>query len=145
MLRGVLNRAAALLLVPAGLVACGFEPGSGACTQTRIAAPATRLPAPTAPLALTGTLTAGDTPVRGAELAFFVRLEKPDGKPTGVRMGEAMTTADGVATFERQDGVDGLGFTDERATGYTVEFNPLADIEGVQYCRSRTAAALEVG
>jgi hypothetical protein len=144
----MIARAAALVccaLVPAVLVACGVEPGSGACTETSVAARAATLPAVTSPLRLPATLTAGDKPVAGAELAFFVRLKKSGGTVNSVRMGEARTGADGVATFERQDGVDGLGFTDEKPEGYTVEFNPLTDVGGTQYCRSRTTAALTVG
>lgn len=141
-------RAAALAccaLVPAALVACGVEPGSGACTETSVAARPAILPAVTTPLRLSATLTAGDSPVAGAELAFFIRLVKPSGKANSVRMGEARTGPDGVATFERHDGVDGLGFSDEKPEGYTAQFNPLAKIDGTQYCRSRATAALSIG
>jgi hypothetical protein len=148
MLTGMNVRAAALAccaLVPAVLVACGVEPGSGACTETSIAAPPATLPAATSPLRLPATLTAGDSPVAGAELAYFVRLKKPDGKVDSVRMGETTTGSNGVATFERRDGVDGLGFSDEKADGYTVEYNPLTKIDDTQYCRSRATATLTVG
>ncbi len=77
---------AACVPAPLGLAACGVEPGSGACTETAIAA----------------------DPVT------------------------ARTGGDGTARYRRQDGVDGLGFSDERPTGYTVEFNPLTGIDGVQ-------------
>ncbi|GAB3428926.1 hypothetical protein [Flindersiella endophytica] len=136
-----------MLVLAVGLSGCGVEPGSGACTETRISAADVTLADPVRPLTLTARLTDREgRPVGGAELAFFVRLRKADGTgpATGVRIGETDTSTSGNATFVRDDGVDGLGFSDERAVGYSVEYNPIVKIHDVQYCRSRTSAALTV-
>jgi hypothetical protein len=82
--------------------------------------------------------------VAGADLTFFAQLTKATGSATGVRIGEAKTDTSGKASYERADGVDGLGFSDEHVTGYSVEYNPLTTIDDVQYCRTRTDASVTV-
>ncbi|WP_158847655.1 hypothetical protein [Saccharothrix deserti] len=134
----------AVLLAVTGLAACGTEPGSRSCTETAIAVADVTVTDRVAPLTLTATMTAGGKPVQGAELAFFIAVGPVDGKTTGRRVAEETTDADGVATHERPDGVDGLLVGDRKIDRYSVEFNPINKIDGVQYCRARGDAALTV-
>ncbi|MEU4767609.1 hypothetical protein AB0H12_30585 [Actinosynnema sp. NPDC023794] len=134
----------AVLVAVSGLTACGTEPGSGSCAETVLSVEDVRVTDPVTPLTLTATMTADGKPVKGAELAFFIGVGPVGEKAVGRRVGEATTGDGGVAAFVREDGVDGLAFSDERVDGYTVEFNPINKIDGVQYCRSRGDAALTV-
>lgn len=135
----------AVLVAATALAGCGTEPGSGSCTETAIAVEAVRVTDPVAPLTLTATMTAGGKPVEGAELAYFIAVGKTGEKAVGRRVGESTTGVDGVARYRRQAGADGLAFSDERVDGYSVEFNPINKIGGVQYCRARADGALTVG
>ncbi|MEO3743858.1 hypothetical protein [Plantactinospora sp. B5E13] len=136
--------AAVVVVALSGLPGCGIEPGSPSCTVTTIEVRDVVVTDPLVSLTLAATMTADGRPVRGAELAFFVAVGRPGEQSTGLRVGEATTGDDGVARYVRRDGVDGLGFADERADGYSVEFNPIRKLDGVQYCRSRSDARLTV-
>jgi len=135
----------AALVAVSGLAGCGTEPGSRSRTVTTLSIQDVRVTDPLAPLTLTATMTAGGRAIRGAELAFFIAVGRTGEQTVGRRVGEAATGDDGVARYVREDGVDGLAFSDERVDRYSVEYNPINKIDDVRYCRSRADARLTVG
>jgi hypothetical protein len=135
----------AALVAVSGLAGCGTEPGSGSCTVTTISISDVRVTNPLTPLTLTATMTADGRPVRGAELAFFIAVGRTGERTVGQLVGEATSSDDGVARYVREDGVDGLAFSDERVDRYSVEYQPINKIGDVQYCRARADARLTVG
>ncbi len=144
------GRCSALLIAVVGSLVlgpgCSLEPGSGDCREVEIEAEPVTVADPLAPLELTATLTADGEAVAGAEIAFATITEGtpnvPEGETGGRHVGEAETGADGVARFERPEGIDGLLLPEERLVGYRADFTPLEELDGVQYCRARTDATV---
>jgi hypothetical protein len=126
--------------------ACGIEPGSGQCRATTLTAAPATMSSPLDRLALSATLVAGGRPVAGGEVRFYIVTVKgpgvAPGTPGGRSVGSARTGADGVARFDRRQGIDGLVDPGERVTGYEAEFVAFDKIEGVNYCRAETEAPI---
>jgi hypothetical protein len=126
--------------------ACGIEPGASGCRATTLTAAPATMASPLAPLALRATLVSKGEPVVGAEIRFYILTVKGPGVGAGTSggrsIGAAKTGAGGVASFVRREGIDGLVDPGERVTGYEVEFVALNKIDGVNYCRAETQAAV---
>ncbi len=140
MLKAVLL--ACVVVTAVAAAGCGLEPGSGQCREAAIDADPITITDPLAPLTITARLTYEGEPIADAEISIATLTtgtpNLPEGARGGRHIGDAITDADGVARFVREEGIDGLLLPEEELTGFQATFTPLEKIDDVQYCRART-------
>jgi len=120
-----------------------MDADSGLCTPTTLTASPATVTGKFTHLTLRAKLSANSGPVAGAPLSFYVNVSSPTEKPrAGFLVGQATTGADGTGAFVSPQGTDGLVLGDERLASFEVQFAPSTKIGGVQYCQSKSDAAV---
>jgi len=143
--RVILTIGAALALAALLTGGCGILDRK-VCTDTDLSLPPIHVTDPKAPVLLTATLTAGDQPLVGGSVSFFIRTVAParPGPESGFRTGSATSGSDGVARYSRTAGLTDVLLVGDRVTGYEAEFLPLTKISGVNYCGAKARGELRV-
>lgn len=93
------------------------------------------------PVTLRARLTADGDPVAGAAIVFFVEVTAPTPR-SGRSIGDADTSADGVAAVSVRAGLKALVLADEAVKGYSAEFRVTSSADDGDYCRTRSEARL---